>query len=511
MFHLTEDEIDDARAALQHHGLSGFFPVPPEWPRVVKDWGNVRNIIAGRDLDIYTPYQNAVTYAPKKAQAIRPVSFLHVQDLLIYTALVLIIRDSVENARLGTQYRKSFSYRANGVPRGRLYQSTGAYEAYRSRTQTRLGLEKTRFVATADVADFYPRIYQHRLENALTSASTVPREREACRVLMKLLSAFSGGTSYGIPTGPYASRVLGEAVLIDVDATLHGGGVDFVRWVDDYTIFARSEATAKEAIFYISSWLHTHHGLSLNQEKTRVFSKEDFIADVWKTYDQEHKEFRKRVREINDAIRYDADPDDMDDLDDIDVESVFDLALTIDVEPKYGLIRFLLERIIHQLSVSDEVRLAVIRKAMKQVWKLTPIFDAVVKVVSEEDELSDKEVQTWAKSLHTEIEARKLFIPGFIVAWFCWLVGERQIPGMSDRLKNLVEHAADNVVRREALIALARVGSRANALAIKDRYGSVADVVRPALVAATVKLGSDERKFWRQAAGVSDPYEKLML
>jgi hypothetical protein len=511
MFNLQTDEVDNARKALIHHGLSGFFPTPPEWDLVVSDWQNVNAIICSIDLDQYSPYENAKTYAPKKSQAIRPVSAPHVQDLIIYTALVLILRDRVEDARLDSQLAKSFSYRATKAPAGRLYQSVGAYEAYREKTKARLELSKTKFIATADIADFYPRIYQHRLENALTAASSSQRERETCRVLMKLLNAFSGGTSYGIPTGPYASRTLGEAVLIDVDASLHGGGVDFVRWVDDFTIFAKTEEEAKEAIFFISSWLNDHHGLSLNQEKTRILTKKDFVNDVWKTYDQEHDEFRRRVKEINDAISYDEEPDEDDGFDELDVEGVFDLAMEIDIEPKFGLIRFLLERIIIQPGVDDETRTNVVRKAMKNVWKLTPLFDAIVKAIDEDADISKTEMQTWAKRIHAEILERKLFIPGFIVAWFCWFVGERRIDDMADKLKHLSEHTNDNAVLREALYAISRVGSRAHALTIKERYSSVSDVVRPCIVAATKKLGADERKFWRLKVGISDPYEKLML
>ena len=62
------------------------------------------------------------------------------------------------------------------------------------------------------------------------------------------------GNSYGIPVGPYASRVLGEAVLIDVDAYLKSQGIDYVRWVDDYNIFVRSEYLAQSTRLLHKSW-----------------------------------------------------------------------------------------------------------------------------------------------------------------------------------------------------------------------------------------------------------------
>src|SRR5690606_30747351 len=108
----------------------------------------------------------------------------------------------------------------------------------------------TRFVAIADVADFYPRIYQHRLENVIESTATTARATDVARVLVrKLIAKLIGGNSYGIPVGPYASRLLGEAVLIDVDSYLQSRGIDFVRWVDDYNLFARSEYLAQSTVF----------------------------------------------------------------------------------------------------------------------------------------------------------------------------------------------------------------------------------------------------------------------
>jgi len=53
-----------------------------------------------------------------------------------------------------------------------------------------------------------------------------------------------GKISYGVPVGPLASRLLGEATLIDVDAALALQGFDFVRWVDDFTFFCKSEKSA---------------------------------------------------------------------------------------------------------------------------------------------------------------------------------------------------------------------------------------------------------------------------
>jgi hypothetical protein len=53
MFSLTAQELDNAFAAIQHHGYSAMLPAPPEWGEVVASWATIRDAIAQIDLDTY--------------------------------------------------------------------------------------------------------------------------------------------------------------------------------------------------------------------------------------------------------------------------------------------------------------------------------------------------------------------------------------------------------------------------------------------------------------------------
>jgi hypothetical protein len=343
MFKLTESELERGRLAVEVHGIAGFLPEPPEWQIIKDHWPDVQAHIKEIDLDTYKPYDVPTTYIRKSDRFIRALEALHPQDILIYTSLVMIMRDAIEKSRLPVSLKKSFSYRAYGVSDNYLYKTGGQYQKYRHRTEERLDLNKTKFVATFDIAQFFPHVYQHRLENALQSAAVTQREEEAARVISKFLAKVSGGKSYGIPTGPYASRNLAEALMIDVDAALHQNGVDFVRWMDDFTIFCKSEDEAFQIISFLSKWLHEHHGLIVNQEKTQIFEVGDFVREVWKTYDDEHQHFRDLVQRMK-AGGYDYPEDDSADVPDIaDAEliEVFNLALSIGKEPKYGLVKYI--------------------------------------------------------------------------------------------------------------------------------------------------------------------------
>src|SRR5262249_39918154 len=112
--------------------------------------------------------------------------------------------------------------------------------------------------------------------------------------LEKMLARFSGGTSYGIPVGPPASRLFGEAVLIDVDSSLASYGVDFIRFVDDFIIFAASPQEAEYGLRVLGETLFLNHGLTLNTAKTKLMPGQDYL-DRHLTLHSEKEENRRKL------------------------------------------------------------------------------------------------------------------------------------------------------------------------------------------------------------------------
>ena len=220
-FKLTEPELDRGYRALLNHGVSGFLPDPPEWAAIKLNWDRVRAELSQLDLHVYKPYVPRTTFVRKSRKFFRAIEFVHPQDIVLYTSLTMLLRDCIDHARLDPGLKRSFSYRVAGAGHDYLYRTSGQYQKYRDQTEKRIGLKKTDFITTADIAQFFPHVYQHRLANALQAASRNARETEASRIIEKMVGNFSEGKSYGIPTGPFASRCLAEALLIDVDAALH--------------------------------------------------------------------------------------------------------------------------------------------------------------------------------------------------------------------------------------------------------------------------------------------------
>ena len=270
MFRLTDIELQNAYEAINHHGYSTMLPQPHEWQFIVTQWAIVKENLTHIDLDNYKPYNALPVFAPKSRANIRLVHLLHPEDLLIYTALTLIIKNDIESARISKQSGRIYSYRVNKSAPNRLYDAKGAYDAYLKQLAVKAEKHTVQFVGLADIADFFPRINQHRLENVIQASASSQRGIEVARVLVKkFISNLMGRNSYGIPVGPYASRILGEAVLIDVDSFLQSNRIDYVRWVDDYNIFCRTEFLAQSALFGLAEWLFLTMALRFNPPKQK--------------------------------------------------------------------------------------------------------------------------------------------------------------------------------------------------------------------------------------------------
>jgi hypothetical protein len=332
MFKLTELETDAAIDAIIHHGYSAMLPQPLEWEDVLINRIEIRDYIKELDLDTYEPFKPMRVFAPKNRANIRIVHLLHPQDLIVYTALTLIIKNDIESNRLSKKAKRVFSYRVDPTRPDRLYDAKGAHDAYIKCLTTKAEKPTVKFVGIADIADFYPRIYQHRLENVVESVASTPRSTDVARVLVrKFISNLMGRNSYGIPVGPYASRVLAEAVLIDVDAFLHSNGIDFVRWVDDYNIFCKTEYHAQSTLFELGEWLFSNHGLTLQSAKTKILPVSRYVKEVLVKPEDNLSDRDAAVSLLQEVVsNYDDDPNE-DELDEDDISSILEELQSFDL------------------------------------------------------------------------------------------------------------------------------------------------------------------------------------
>lgn len=217
-----------------------------------------------------------------------------------YLALVLYLADQIEDKRTPIEDQTVFSYRYQWSDSDSKIFSDSSWNDYRTRCIELSQRKSVEFVALTDIANFYPRIYHHRLENELNrlhSPSGMPKR------IMRLLKAFAKHVSYGLPVGGPASRILSELALDSVDRLLRANQVLFCRYSDDYTFFCKSRSQAYENLVFLAEKLF-NEGLVLQKNKTRILQSDEFYK-TWSLLETKTPATTDEQRLLNISIRFD--------------------------------------------------------------------------------------------------------------------------------------------------------------------------------------------------------------
>ena len=517
MFKLTDTELQSAYEVISEHGYSALFPPPPEWTTVMNNWPEVKQFLAGIDLDEYVPYKPLRIFVPKSRANLRVAHLLHPEDLIIYTALVIVVKDDLENARVSRRARRVFSYRTQpGVP-NRLYETRGAYTKYLAELQRKSRKRAVRFVSIADIADFYPRVNQHRLENIITSTASNPRGNAVARVLMKkMISHLMEHNSYGIPVGPHASRVLGEAVLIDVDAHLESEGIDYVRWVDDYHIFSRTEHMAQSTVFQLAEWLFVNHGLTLQSAKTKIWPVARYVDAVLSKPEDRLTDRDTLLALFRDSgyVEEEVEGEELqqmvDQIHGFDLQQLFLESISDQELVDYRVVRYVLTRLPNIPGVDEDLRLGLLNIVVDNAELLYPVAEQIAEYVISFRNLSMAEKRRIGRKLARPLMRRQNPPPVHYAMWMLYVFSTS--PGWinASEIVNLYSQSGSQVTKRYAALAISVCGTRAEALAIRGDLAAASSLLRLAILAASRKLGPDERRHWKRANPTRGVLEKCL-
>lgn len=302
-FNLSKDALDFALKHTLTLGDTDILPVAFEFLALAANWDDVRDFLLAEDLDTWTVRPHRKMLTPKGPLGFRIATQLDPLDSLIFTALVYEIGPATEASRVPTKDQVVLSHRFEPNASGGLYSRDCTFETFRRRSLELADVNPNGWVAVTDIADFYPRLYSHPLENALREA--VPPDH--ARVLVKLIKQWNQGVSYGIPVGPAASRLLAELAIADVDAALLGSGVAYCRYSDDFRLFGNTEEEALGHLTMLAGVLQVNHGLTLQEAKTEVISCESFKNRFQETDRQrERRELEHNFFELLERLDIDS-------------------------------------------------------------------------------------------------------------------------------------------------------------------------------------------------------------
>jgi hypothetical protein len=217
-------------------------------------------------------------------------------------ALVLTIAEQIESKRLSSDIVFSYRFRPDTTT-GSLFDKEIGWQSFQNASIKHA--QNNSYVLRCDISDFYPRIYHHRLENALKKATS---NGDIIKRIMMILQSISDNVSYGLPVGGAAARILSEILLNRVDRLLVSESITFCRFVDDFVIFAKNKEEAYSALISLNDLLLTNEGLSLQKTKTRIMTSKEFLSTSEFSAPEEHEAERDSEERAFRRLRVYFDP-----------------------------------------------------------------------------------------------------------------------------------------------------------------------------------------------------------
>lgn len=461
--------------------------------------------------DLHVDFEGALaSHRPENIETLAPVGYTGFRWATqiepfwnaYYLAMVLELADEIEQQRRPLSEQSVFSYRYQWSEADCKIFAPISWNDYRARC--RALAQNSAYVVVTDISDFYPRIYHHRLENAL---ARLPNAGVLRSRIMKFLQVCSSTDSYGLPVGGPASRLLAELALVDVDSYLTAKAVLFCRYADDFTMFATSREQAYRQLVFLADKLF-NEGLSLQKKKTRILKTDEYLEMIGgldpQTTPVGAQTDEDRLLSI--SVRFDPySPTAIEDyrtlkaaLAHIDIVGILgrEVAKTaIDTAVTRQAIAAI-------AALEDDQREGAIRTLMdpENILVLAPVFISVMRIVRElYDSFTDR-CKDYVDAFLVKLfdESSYLLSLELNQAFYVQALSKRGLVRKEQILIEMYGLSASPLVRREIVLGMVEM----NALywlrdIVKNSYGSVTEWEKRALLIASYWLG-DEGRHWRE-------------
>jgi hypothetical protein len=406
--------------------------------------------------------------------------------------------DDIEKSRLPTQDRHVHSYRFDSDEESEsLFKSE--YNWHRFMVESYGRAHSSNFVVITDISEFYRRIYHHRVENSLERVCTtnVPDK------IIKLLSKFSMGTSYGVPVGGPAARIIAEMTLDQIDHLLLARGISFCRFVDDFHIFSESEQDAYKAIQVLSELLILNQGLNLQKSKTRILPSSEFINTFPEHLKPNSTPRTDRDRLFSLALNYDPySPNAEEDYEalKLSLEEIDFLSLLNEELSKSQVHAPTIAKLIKSLRVTGgKVRSQAIATLMSNINILYPVLSQLLIVVyGIRNALTPEEYKIICENLINLIMVNSYLMELDVHKCYAVRILAQHQDYRVDAIFTKWLKDGSPLVKRDVIIGFVARGGWYHLSDFKTRVAGETPWVRRAMIVASYGLG-DEGRHWRQA------------
>lgn len=376
-----------------------------------------------------------------------------------------------------------------------------------------IGKTNITHVAVADIADFYPRIYTHRLENALFDATN---KKEHVVAIRKLLAGWNETESHGIPVGSAPSRLLAEITINDVDEALRAHGIRHIRYSDDFRLFCTSKAEAFRHLAFLAQVLYENQGLTLQPKKTNIYPKTQFrriylSSPEDKELDKLHTQFEMVLNELGlDDPYEDIDYGDLTDeqkelVDSLNLQGLF-LQEVKTEEPDISIIKFILRRL-GQLGDN-----CLVEPIIENIDSIHPAFSDIVGYFRNLRYLAPSAKRELGKKLLHLIRNSLVSDLPFYRMWAFSLFTESAEWDNEHTFQRLLNASTDQFSRRELILAMGRARHKSWFQSQWRHLFDESPWPKRALLAGASCMAGDARNHWyRSVSPRLDVLEKAVV
>ena len=467
-----------------------------------------------KDTDAYFeahPINSYSTLSPVSQTGFRWATQIDPFWVTFLLAAVIELAPEIEQSRLPIKDEHVFSYRYDENSPDHLYVES-AWKQFQEATRRKSSEKSCKYVVTADISDFYPRIYHHRLENSLRSAAF--DKYKTIKLIMKILSRISNNNSYGLPVGCDASRLLAECALDKVDHLLVSNkeSRNFCRYVDDYRFFVKSKDEAYRVIAYLSEKLQMNEGLSLQKSKTRIMS----VSEYQLLLDPETPRPGSSAEFMSMHIHYDP----YSSTADTDYEQIkenlskFSIADLLNNELKKSQIHVsVTKKLLGILKLlQDDEKSEIITTLLDNIEKLTPVIPQVMIAIKKSFNGMSKENVSYIQSRIRELISSDSPVAQIDLnkAYMVRVLGAQYSRDNELLLVDIYRSAqAPVIIKRDIMLIMANwkvtwwLSDRKNYIAQEEKW------VQRAFFIASYSLG-DEGKHWRMHNKWNEGYDNVI-
>jgi hypothetical protein len=437
------------------------------------------------DLYSHRPISLVESLVPKSKYGFRAGHQIYPTDGVLFTAATLTVARSVEQRR----HQSAFSYRFDPKTDGDLFSTDHRYRNWLRYQQGQIlfDADVTEVVST-DIADFYGRIYHHRLENCLNDYAG---RSAVTNYIVTCLRDWRSRQSFGIPVGGNAARILAEALLVDVDNALSSHGWDHTRYVDDIRIFVRKGQDPYAGLAFLAERLNASEGLSLNTQKTTIWSRDTYSERLRQYVGETSDEASEAATE---QLFWDAYGDQEPDPETLNELKARDLIGELEAEREkdhwdVGRIKVLLHaiRFTKPSAAGDYIK--------SRILDLLPFAKEVALLMQELAKSKEASFNDLSATVLGGLkDARAEHLP-WVRAWLWFLLVHDVVPITLEQLNSTrgLDHTFD---RRAEYILRMKLRDLTFFRDQKNRVDELSPWLQPALLYASQCLPFDEYKVW---------------